>query len=223
MGCGGTPSDPHVLHLLLQHLVASPPCLLLAPSFLLLLLLLGELLLDGCRLDKWYELPQVWGDKEPLSPHPRQGAGDRGAQEDVTWGHEVLELLRDADALRGLVVLQDGADGAGGSTHGGIQHVHKFYLWEGDTGDICDMGKAKGTQEEPPHAHQPHLVHHLLGLAIADAQAPGLVVCAVGTGDELAEGARAGEPGLQIQLFAGRMVQGAWRGDSAEWGVPLPS
>lgn len=65
------------------------------------------------------------------------------AQGDVTWGHEVLELLRDADTLRGLVVLQDGTDGAGSSTHGGIQHMHKLYLWQGDVRETCDMGKAK--------------------------------------------------------------------------------
>lgn len=65
------------------------------------------------------------------------------AQGDVTWGHEVLELLRDADTLRGLVVLQDGTDGAGSSTHGGIQHMHKLYLWQGDVRETCDMAKAK--------------------------------------------------------------------------------
>lgn len=77
LGCGGTPSDLHILHLLLQHLVASPPRLLLAPPFLLLLLLLGDLLLNGCRLDERNQLSQVWGDKGPLSP-PRPRNGGQG-------------------------------------------------------------------------------------------------------------------------------------------------
>lgn len=84
----------------------------------------------------------------PPPPAKKQGMGK--AQGDVTWRHEVLELFRDADALRSLVVLQDGADGAGGSTHGGIQHVHKLYLWQGDTGDTCDMGKAKEQRKNSP-------------------------------------------------------------------------
>lgn len=49
----------------------------------------------------------------------------------VTWGHKVPELLGDADALLRLVVLQDGADGAGGGTHGGVEHVDELHLRRG--------------------------------------------------------------------------------------------
>ena len=59
-------------------------------------------------------------------------------------------------------------------------------------------------------APQPHLVHHLLGLPEADAQAARLVVGAVGAGHELTERPRAWEPSLQVQLLAGSVVQGAW-------------
>lgn len=55
-----------------------------------------------------------------------------------------------------------------------------------------------------------YLVHHLLGLAVANAEASGLVVSAVGAGDQLSEGRGTGEPGLQVQLLTGRMVQGPW-------------
>lgn len=81
-----TPSDPHVLHLLLQHLLTSPPRLLLAPPFLLLLLLLGELLLDGRGLHKGNQLSQVCRDKgaplSPPAPHPAKEQGTaRGTRE----------------------------------------------------------------------------------------------------------------------------------------------
>lgn len=47
----------------------------------------------------------------------------------LTWRHELLQLLRHDDALLGLVVLQDGADGASGGAHGSIEHVDKLHLW----------------------------------------------------------------------------------------------
>ena len=56
----------------------------------------------------------------------------------------------------------------------------------------------------------PHLVHHLLGLPEADAEAAGLVVQAVGARHQLPEGGRARKPGLQVQLLTGCVVQGTW-------------
>ena len=45
-----------------------------------------------------------------------------------TWRHELLQFLRHNNALLCLVVLQDGADGASGGAHRGIEHVDKLYL-----------------------------------------------------------------------------------------------
>lgn len=55
-----------------------------------------------------------------------------------------------------------------------------------------------------------HLVHHLLGLAVADPETSGLVVCAVWTWDQLSESPWARKPGLQIQLLTGCMIQGSY-------------
>lgn len=56
-----------------------------------------------------------------------------------------------------------------------------------------------------------HLVHHLLGLTVADAEASGLVVSAVRTGYQLPESTRAWEPRLQVQLLTGCVIQGTWK------------
>ena len=50
--------------------------------------------------------------------------------EDCTWRHELPQLLWHSDALLCLVVLQDGADGPGGSTHCSIKHMDKLHLEE---------------------------------------------------------------------------------------------
>ena len=55
---------------------------------------------------------------------------------------------------------------------------------------------------------------HLLGLAVADPEPPGLVVEAVGAGDQLPEGAGAREPGFQVELLGGGVVEGS--GDDAD-------
>eukprot|EP00053_Salpingoeca_punica_P013131 m.118382 g.118382 ORF g.118382 m.118382 type:complete len:523 (+) comp16116_c0_seq1:1637-3205(+) len=103
----------------------------------------------------------------------------------VLLRHERAEGLRDDDAAvglegAGLEVLQDAADEAGGGAHGGVEHVDKLGL---------------GVE--------------LLGEAVADLQAARLIVRAVGAGHKLAESARAGEPGLQVQLLRGSQVQRA--------------
>lgn len=51
-----------------------------------------------------------------------------------------------------------------------------------------------------------HLVHHLLGLSVANAEPSSLVIGAVGAGDQLSEGSRTREPGLQVQLLTGCMI-----------------
>lgn len=58
----------------------------------------------------------------------------------------------------------------------------------------------------PAQEKRTHLVHHLFGLSIANAQASGLVIGAVGAGDQLSKGPRAREPGLQVQLLTGCMI-----------------
>lgn len=78
----------------------------------------------------------------------------RGWAASLTGRHELPQLLRHDDALLCLVVLQDGADGAGGGTHCSVEHMDKL-----------------------------HLVHHLLGLPISDSEPASLIVCAVRTGD----------------------------------------
>lgn len=64
-----------------------------------------------------------------------------------------------------------------------------------------------------PAAHFPggadYLVHHLLGLPISDSEPASLVICAIRTGNQLTEGTRAWEPGLQVELLTGSMIQGA--------------
>lgn len=114
-----------------------------------------------------------------------------------------------------------------------VAHIVAFSMCTNSTCAGTQQGGTHSKGEEgmsrnPPHAPPspgawPHLVHHLLGLAVADAQASRLVVGAVGAGDELPEGAGAGEPGLQVQLLTGRVVEGAWeRGGAALGGAPLP-
>lgn len=56
-----------------------------------------------------------------------------------------------------------------------------------------------------------YLVHHLLGLPITDSEPASLVIRAIGTGDQLTEGARAWKPGLQVELLTGSMIQRAWK------------
>lgn len=53
---------------------------------------------------------------------------EEGRAGSLTWWHELLQFLGHDDALLCLVVLQDGADGAGGGAHGGIEHVDKLHL-----------------------------------------------------------------------------------------------
>lgn len=48
---------------------------------------------------------------------------------------------------------------------------------------------------------------HLFRLAVADEQASGLIVQAIAARDQLTERARTAEPGFQVQLLGGRMVQ----------------
>ncbi|KAF3860034.1 hypothetical protein F7725_000289 [Dissostichus mawsoni] len=63
-------------------------------------------------------------------------------------------------------------------------------------------------------AHITRVVAHMVAFSMctysaSDAEAPGLVVEAVGAGDQLSEGPGAREPGLQVQLLTGSVVQGA--------------
>lgn len=74
-----------------------------------------------------------WGTDFKERKAPSEGV----RMEDHTWRHELPQLLWHNDALLCLVVLQDGADGPGGSTHRGIKHVDKFHLGRaGSTGKL---------------------------------------------------------------------------------------
>lgn len=89
------------------------------------------------------------GSPGPAAPHPR-GTGGSGSVQGATWGHEVPQPLGDDDALLGLVVLQDGADGSGGGTHRGVEHVHKLHLRQVDASRGGHGGTANGERGTRP-------------------------------------------------------------------------
>lgn len=59
------------------------------------------------------------------------------------------------------------------------------------------------------HVHKLDVGVHLLRLAVAHQEATRLIVKTVAAGDELTEGTGTGEPGLQIQLLGGGVIQSA--------------
>lgn len=138
----------------------------------------------------------------------------------LTRRHEVPELLWNNDALFGLVILQNGTHNTCGGTHGCVQHVDKLCLHSTERERERVLLMESAVQQQPGMCYwtdlcwdaqlqrrkETHLVHHLFGLAIADAEAPGLVVGAVWAGDQLSESTRAWEPGLQVQLLTGSMI-----------------
>ena len=86
--------------------------------------------------------------------------------------------LGDLDARRGLVVLEEAADGPAARGERRVEHV-----------DVLLLALA-----------------HLL-VAAADLHGAALVVRAVGAGDELAELLLVGEPGLEVVLLDGGVVE----------------
>lgn len=112
----------------------------------------------------------------------------RGERDELGSTGEVLaQRLGDLDTLRGLEVLEDGADGAGGGGEGGVEAVDVRLL---DVGLLLD--------------------------AETDLEVARLVVGAVGARDELLELALVGEPGLEIELLRGGVVERAGHnGDDA--------
>lgn len=78
--------------------------------------------------------------------------------EDCTWWHELPQLLWHHDALLCLVVLQDGADGPGGSAHCGIKHMDKLHLGRaGSTGRIKVIPQLQFLTSNHPLSHKfPH-------------------------------------------------------------------
>lgn len=109
-----------------------------------------------------HHTPPAWQERDvggatgtpPQTHTPRLGG--EGKVLGITWGHEVSELLRDTDALLRLVVLQDGADGAGGGTHRGVEHVHKLHLRQGygKVGGVT-WRRQGGDEQQPPPGLQP--------------------------------------------------------------------
>lgn len=95
-------------------------------------------------------------------------------------GEVLAQGLGDLDTLGGLEVLEDGADGAGGGGEGRVEAVDIRLL---DVGLLLD--------------------------AEADLEVAGLVIGAVGARDELLELALVGEPGLEVELLGGRVVERA--------------